>query len=326
MSTTDRLSNLNSQREITDRFGQTVVLGNAVEDSALSIEARIVAAAVSESEAASSMSMTASITGDFTNGSFGIWAVGFDIAGAGLLLANGAAVAGVPFNAITQGLMAWGADGMLLNIQVFTATGEYTPTAGTAQIVVHCLGGGGGGGGCAATTAGQNSSGGGGGAGAMALGRITSGFSGVTVTVGAGGTGGAAGNNNGVAGGNTTFGTAVIGGGGTGGDGDTAGGVPRASAGGSGGAASGASSLFGAEGENGGQGYADSSVASYNGGGGSSAFGSGARSEIITFSVAGLSATGFGAGGSGGASIGEGAAAAGGDGSPGLVIIYEYNA
>src|SRR5690348_17081100 len=86
--------------------------------------------------------------------------------------------------------------GRLLNVQVFTASGTYTPTPGTNSVVVEVLGAGGG---AAATAAGQGSIGGGGWSGAYAKGRITSGFSGASITVGASGSAvsGAAGNTGG---------------------------------------------------------------------------------------------------------------------------------
>src|SRR5690606_12165825 len=91
--------------------------------------------------------------------------------------------------------------GKLLNVQVFSTPGTftYTPTAGTKSVVVEVVGAGGAGGGAQATTSGTVSVGGGGGSGGYAKGWIVSGFSGVTVTVGAGGVGvlGQAGGNGG---------------------------------------------------------------------------------------------------------------------------------
>lgn len=80
--------------------------------------------------------------------------------------------------------------GQLINVQIFTATGVYTPTPGTSSIIVECQGAGGGGGGAPATIAGQTSLGAGGSAGAYSKGRFTSAFSGLTATVGTGGVGG----------------------------------------------------------------------------------------------------------------------------------------
>jgi hypothetical protein len=99
--------------------------------------------------------------------------------------------------------------GRLLNIQVFTANGTYTPTTGTKSIVVEVQGAGGGSGGIQSLPAGWYGASGSGGAGAYAKGRFLSGFSGAPVTVGAAGAGGA---NTGGAGGNggtSSFGALV---------------------------------------------------------------------------------------------------------------------
>ncbi|TBW32618.1 hypothetical protein EYW49_22020 [Siculibacillus lacustris] len=97
-------------------------------------------------------------------------------------------------------------------IQFITATGTYTPTAGTVAALVFAQGAGGGGGGPATT--GTLGAGGGGGGGALAVALVTSPTS-TTVTIGAGG----AGSNTaaGSAGGSTSFGTAAVAGGGAGG-------------------------------------------------------------------------------------------------------------
>jgi hypothetical protein len=89
--------------------------------------------------------------------------------------------------------------GRLLNVQVFTANGTYTPTPGTNSIIAEVQGGGGAGGGAPATGVGQGSVGVAGGAGCYAKGRFTSAFAGLAVTIGAGGTGvnGLAGNGGG---------------------------------------------------------------------------------------------------------------------------------
>lgn len=81
--------------------------------------------------------------------------------------------------------------GRLLNIQVFSTPGSYTytPTAGTNAVLVTVVGGGGGGGASQACTASQASGGCGGGAGGYARSYLTSAFAGVTITVGAGGSG-----------------------------------------------------------------------------------------------------------------------------------------
>lgn len=330
MTITDRMSNLDSRREITDRTGQTVILGNSVGSAALSSIAQIVSAAAGESRATADMLMPAAASLDFQNASFGIWSVFLDIDTTASLAAAGAAIGASRFNDIAAGLLTWGADAMLLNIRAFTSTQAYTPTAGTAKVVVVCVGGGGGGGGCSAVNA-SNSAGGGGGAGSVAMGVITSGFSGVTITIGAGGTGGAVGANQGATGGTTSFGSVLSAGGGVGGSGDTAGGIARATSGGAGGSASGSASLYGQRGQSGGHGVAETVVLSQGGTGGASPYGSGGTPAVAgsPSTAPGNGANGFGGGGGGAAAAAASTSAAGntgGAGSAGLCIVYEYNA
>lgn len=82
--------------------------------------------------------------------------------------------------------------GRLIGIQVLTGSGNYTPTAGTASVVVHIQASGGGGGIAVATGVGQNSIGNGGHAGAHCIHRATAGFSGAAYVIGAAGGSGAA--------------------------------------------------------------------------------------------------------------------------------------
>jgi len=80
--------------------------------------------------------------------------------------------------------------GRLINVRVFASPGvyTYTPTAGTKAVLVEVLGAGGGGGGTVSTSSGAFVSvGSGGGGGGYAASYLTSGFSGIGVTVGAGG-------------------------------------------------------------------------------------------------------------------------------------------
>lgn len=98
------------------------------------------------------------------------------------------------------------APGRLLNVQVFTANGTYTKTAGTRFILVEGVAGGGSGGGNPSTAAGYASCSGAGACGSYAKFIVNNPASTVSVTIGAAGVsttlGGAGGN-----GGNTVFGS-----------------------------------------------------------------------------------------------------------------------
>ena len=107
--------------------------------------------------------------------------------------------------------------GRLLNVRTFTSSGTYTPTAGTKFVVVEVQGGGGGSGGVPATGSSSVAASGAGGAGAYAKAYITSGFSGVSVTVGAAGAAGTSGGGDGGTGGTSSFGSLVVCPGGNGG-------------------------------------------------------------------------------------------------------------
>jgi hypothetical protein len=116
-----------------------------------------------------------------------------------------------------------GFPGRLLNVQIFTSSGTYTPTTGTNSIIVEAVGGGGGSGGCAAQTTGSGATSQSSGGGSYAKVRYTSGITTETISIGGGGAAGASGANNGSNGGTTSFGSLVscpggvggLGGGGT---------------------------------------------------------------------------------------------------------------
>jgi len=223
-------------------------------------------------------------------------------------------------------------DGGLVGVQVFSTVGTatYTPTAGTSYIIVEVVGGGAAGGSCAAAAGGTVSAGGGGGAGAYAKVKITSAFSGVTVTVGAAGTPSAAGNNAGGSGGTSSFGALISCPGGTGtGNGGAAitpSSVSNSSSGGAGGAAPTISgtTILSMKGDTGKGGFAiPSATASVQtGSGGFNPLGT--PGYAFNGSVAGIAAGGYGAGGSGAASVSDNTARQGGAGAQGVVIVWEY--
>ncbi|KDR25420.1 hypothetical protein [Caballeronia zhejiangensis] len=214
--------------------------------------------------------------------------------------------------------------GRLLNVQVFTASGTYTPTPGTNSIVVEGVGAGGGGGGAAAAGTGLVSMAGSGGGGTYGKARFTSGFAGTAVTIGAAGSGGAAGANVGGTGGTTSFGTQLVmpgGGGGGAGSPQTAPYIIQ-----------GYTSTIAVTGANisllaggwSGVGIAVASNGARSGVGGDSFLGRGATGVPGGAGQAPSGSAGYGGGGSGGVSLAGGTNYAGGNGSPGVLIIWEY--
>lgn len=238
-----------------------------------------------------------------------------------LLFCTGAAEQVAPATQSQHAMQLGQAIGRLIGVQVFSTPGTftYTQTPGTTRVIPEVQAAGGAGGGAPATGASVASLGAPGGAGAYAKSLITSAFSGVTITVGAGGTGvsGAAGNN----GGPSSFGALV------------------SCPGGRGGATSGPSSASffaisssssapsgGSIQSNIGQGsdlclcFNATSVAF--GRGGQSLFGAGAPSGGS--GSPGSAATSPGSGGGGTALTPSLAALTGGAGAPGIVIVWEY--
>lgn len=211
--------------------------------------------------------------------------------------------------------------GALLGVQRFTANGTYTPTPGTASVIVELVGAGGGSGGTTATGAGTISTSGGGGSGAYARSRLTSGFSGASVTVG---TAGAAGTSPAGAGGNGTassFG-ALTAGGGIGSAGRGAFAPPYIAVGGGGGTTPVTGNLVNGRGTDGATAFSITTGDSVSGVGGSTIFGAGGTATNAT--GAGNAGVSYGSG-AGGAFTGISAAAqAGAAGAPGVVFVYEY--
>lgn len=114
--------------------------------------------------------------------------------------------------------------GRLLNVKIFTASGSYTPTTGTAKIRVRQVGGGGAGGGTLSTSGVQIASGNGGNGGTYGdTGLMAVPTSSVAVVVGSAGMAVVGGN--GGSGGNTSFGAYLISPGGSGGGAGSAGGA-----------------------------------------------------------------------------------------------------
>ncbi|EHP6175722.1 phage tail protein [Escherichia coli] len=213
--------------------------------------------------------------------------------------------------------------GRLLNVQVFYNSGIYTATTGTKKVIVEMVGGGAGSAGSRAAGSGQVAVGGAGGAGSYAKGSFTQNFNGVQVTVGAKGAGGTVSGPYASDGGTSSFGSLI------------------SAAGGAAGQPAGPTSSFpfstvaavvsaGANGANiigtPGQGASASVVVNTSvvieSPGGSSQFGAGGF--ITAFNAKGVNGSGYGAGGGPSKVNSGGAAVAGGDGSQGLVIVWEY--
>lgn len=215
--------------------------------------------------------------------------------------------------------------GRLLDLRFFTASTTYTPTPGTVFIIVEAIGGGGAGGGIAATGGGAAGAGSGGGAGSYGMLWLPAGVTNQTVTIGAGGAGvsGANGGNGGV----TSFGALMSCPGGLGG----LGGPGRSAAGVSAQAVAGGTTPSGASHGNGGSPSGSSIVLSassaLSGAGAPTRFGGGGTPAGLnaTSGIAGNPGGGFGTGGSGACAVASGSGFKGGDGAPGLVIVWEYS-
>jgi hypothetical protein len=228
--------------------------------------------------------------------------------------------------ASSQAMPLGQATGRLLNVQVFTASGTYTPSSSlVTSVIVDGVGGGAGGGGCPATTSSQQATAGGGNAGNWARARFTAAFTGVSVTIGAAGTAGATGANAGGAGGTTSFGSLLTIQGGAGGAGGTAGaaalGIFPPTANASIPSISGGTLLGSSRGTSGQSQIILSLSVIQSGGGGSSPYGAGG---VPVQGVTGNAGSGNGSGGSGCSQTPSEAGSPGGAGQPGILYIYEY--
>jgi hypothetical protein len=214
--------------------------------------------------------------------------------------------------------------GRLIGTQIFPNAGTYVyaQTPGTARVEVEGVGGGGGGGGAVAAGAGNAAGASPGNAGAYGRGTYTSGFSGVTITIGAGG-GGFAGSG-GANGGPSSFGSLLVLPYGPGGAlglaqaGSASNGNPVSS-----GLPTGAN-IVGAVGGFGGFsfGFTNGQVA-FGGQGGQSYYGAGGAAQQAN--LAGQASLSPGGGGGGTIGISNTSPLTGGNGSPGLIIVREYS-
>lgn len=213
----------------------------------------------------------------------------------------------------------------IVSIQTFTSSGTYTPTAGMVYAQVEGVGSGGGGGGAASTTVSQFAQAGGGGSGEYAMGIFSAATIGASqaVTIGAAGAGGVAGNNVGSTGGACSFGALLSMNGGIGGSGSAAAASGVSNNGGIGGTG-GTGGTVRFPGSFGGSGYASPSDQLASGGFGAGGRYSGGVPQNGSSGAAGSTSTGFGGGGSGASNKSTNVARAGGNGTPGIIIVTEY--
>lgn len=227
---------------------------------------------------------------------------------------------GTPLSGIATNLTETGG---LRSFQIFTSgtAQTYTKPANVTSILVEVVGGGGGGGG-AAVSLGSLGAGSGGDGGGYARLYIASAASTYTYTVGAGGAGGSAGANNGSPGGTTSFSAlSLSASGGSNGFGGSPIAVPFTGIT----RGNGQNPGIGSNGNinlQGGPGYFGIGLGlSFIGGqGGISQYGQGGLAANSDQSWA---ATGYGAGGGGGS--GNTANQPGGNGSGGLIIVWEFS-
>ena len=197
-----------------------------------------------------------------------------------------------------------GTAGVLVNIQVFTASGTYTPTVGATTGIAIVTAPGGGGGASNGGSSTDSPAGGGGGSGSTTISYLSS-LSTQAVTIGAaGGSGGA--------GGNASLGTITANGGGAGGT----------LAGGTGGAAgSGTLAIVGGSGGGGSSITSGGGVPNMPGGtGGASFWGGGGAGGNQAVGSAGQA---FGSGGGGGGATGT-TNHNGGSGAGGVIVVFEF--
>lgn len=226
----------------------------------------------------------------------------------------------------STGLVVSGTPGQLLRrTLILNGTTTFTPGNLTRAMYVEAVGAGAGGGGCATAITNAAAAGGGGSGAYSAVYSLVTKTS-YTVAVGGGGAGGTAGANNGSVGGDTSFDTGpsiCTAKGGSGGIAQTvAVGPIMGGLGGAGGLASGGLGDIKNDGMAGLPGWNLAAAQAVSGSGGNSYFGGGSNGRKTQ--GAGAAAALYGAGGAGGCIVSGGASVAGGNGSNGLLIVWEF--
>jgi hypothetical protein len=217
--------------------------------------------------------------------------------------------------------------GSLVNIQVFTASGTYTPTPGANKARIRAVGGGGAGGGSGNSAAGA-AIGGGGSSGAYAEIYIPTGVSSQTVTIGAAGI--AAAGANGGNGGITSFGAILSCPGGLGGNlGGTVTSFPFVTSASTTPTAAptvtGATTIVSVPGMAGRGGEVVNSTTANPGAGGSNLLGAGGQGVVgVNPDASRGNGSGYGAAGAGYSSFANVVPQAGYAATPGILIIEEY--
>ncbi|WP_052024708.1 hypothetical protein [Pseudomonas sp. G5(2012)] len=212
--------------------------------------------------------------------------------------------------------------GRLLNTQVFTSSGTYTPTPGMKFAIVTVQGGGGGGAGTTVPTAGNASIGAGGNAGAFARGKFLAAAIGASqaVTIGIGGTAGVSANGGGGA--TTSLGALITAPGGGGGNMFNNAAVPNANGNGAVSAAPTGGNIYSSIGAGATLALGLTTAVLFGGGGGASFFGPGGPPNVS--GNVGNTGIGYGSGGAGAATVPAGGVLAGGVGKAGIIVIEEY--
>lgn len=210
-------------------------------------------------------------------------------------------------------------------VQVFNASGTYTPTSGMKYCDAYVTAAGGSGGGGQGAAAPQVGAGGGGGSGGTSIlfgiPAATIGAS-QSVTVGTGGTAPTAGNNPGNAGGASSLGAIITTNGGSGGAaGTTTAGVALTRLGGNGGTA-GSGGSVNLAGSPGGVSILNGTSTFVNGGQGGASYWGGGGNSTNTGNTNGSAGNAPGSGGAGGNSTTSNTS--GGAGANGIVVIVEY--